>query len=995
MNIPQNSWPRAEWQEMSPAAPQTAESPFQVLAKQSPESLSSFPRRRSEPVLLPSSRALEPLQISSPILGQGLESFPPRFQLAQGQFGFQAPPQSLGLMPNWHLAQRRGSAPFPKIPLQFLVPAQTSTPSSPDDPSDRLVMEGYAEVAGEMADEALGIPEIFFNKIAVKLIIEEAMQWIQDSMDHDVVDYENGDVFEYVLNTMVGIVKVMQQDGSINSFNDIFEETYDPKMMPEFRNAVKCQLAENPEIQTRLREVKEVVAADLGSALSFYVKAHHTSQFREEVLLCGFLHEVLEEEEDNDRKVIVFAKAIAILNENSRVQELMENSDAMASDFQALKNLKSALIAEWDGNSELRSEIQGMQETFQIALEESFDYKFSHSRQIECQNFALMFCLDFLHKFSKNDICKRRFMALAAAQWQVTASTRFNFQAVMRDLLKNKLYPQLILNGCTVMLKNFEKLVKTSQDFALSEQQIRSRNSAVCCILDGLREGIQGPLQPPALEPAPQPPTPKFAPQEPKDKKQNKSISFIFKILMMDHVLSRTMQQDSCIEKSEQAASVSLCFDHKAIQALFEQELNAEDIIKLDMKPLSELIKAICCLFDAVVEEGAPDLLPKQVKDGNKAIVTFVDTVIGEIKKMSNEPYFIQDTLMVSRTMATKSPAIALNYQKMHSLFYNALDHAGARTFAGIPEALGTFKSAMRRIFPPPPKPVPVAVKLASPKAKKPKAGGESAMVSAPTLPPAPPLAWGPAQGVPAMVSPSAFPMLPPTPRQETQMSRQREAHRVALARKVISFEGGVFSLSSGAAHMYHNVVNADIKDGICAYVSSLRRTSCGQMKLAFEDRIVEISFSDSKEFSRDAKLHIKSIKLSPPLEGHAVFIPEESEGINRHEEGRFIKVSQSFRRNLDRMMERPPHGFIDVNKWRIFVDKFLFECTDSKNENSIQGVNKEGSHCTVRYRVGDQSKAFGLWLTHGGDRVRLSSKGILNALEVMSKICYVPEEEE
>jgi chaperonin cofactor prefoldin len=919
------------------------------------------------------------------------------------------------------------------------------------------------EAIEEMVDGVLSFSDIHLSRIAAKLIIEEA---ITSRMGE--FDYGNGDVFEWGNSIMGNIVEEMQKNDEVIRLSNLLASVgADDYAISQFRNAVRCELARNPNIRINPEIVSAAIAEDLGNALSVYA-VWHNDGLNESMLLNEFLCDKIQGDCGTAKRVAAMRAATHMRN-CPRIQEITAQIKAEMEggapfpDFQTLRNFREAIVSEWEANPALQAKMQKLEETFKIALEGCSPTK-SFPRQVELQNLALMnfLCFSIALIFaplggdllppsetfplpseilaslrdalaslrdalaspengavsamlntvstSLGTLCKARLAALISIPAPITASTEFNSKALIGELkgviadseniitgsgrtitnageitgkakgtavqltaeavrsLKRQQIIKRLLGEFETMLETFGNLVKINQGpTALSERQVTSKNGAVCCILAYLKDQL---ALPDAI------PIPKA--------------TAVSKILMIIDVLSGAQKAKSFVTE-ECPESALAYYDHGTVKNLLLAAL--KPLGKSVPKELSQIVTTMCHLLDsAVIDETTPDFSPEQVFAGNEAICNFLTEVekVGVAKAVPLE---------ILSMLVEQNPPIALNYQKIYNLLIDDKGVlCGVKNNPIIQGALALLKANMesKEIFPKPaPKPAPVPPpargKKGGPRLAAPPPGPmrtSAAAAASPFVPPPPP--------DPARTSAAATASPPDAQAQiERLEADKRAAHAKTLARGVIRCDNGdVFSLGTGAAHMYHDVANEGVREAIRAYVSDYRgNPPYGQMQLVLEDRTVDISFDGDKKLSQDAKLNIKSIKLAflPPEE--KAYVPGSSERPGMHQR-RCFKVSPHFRADLDAMLAMPRGSQVEVSKVNTFMWRLIAECRDSKNAEFLQRIDSRGSHHVIHYKVDGQRQAFGLWLPHGdqrGGRVRLSSGGILSALEIMAEICYVP----
>ncbi|MDR2435835.1 MAG: hypothetical protein LBD33_00770 [Puniceicoccales bacterium] len=194
-------------------------------------------------------------------------------------------------------------------------------------------LTGCNVIAG-MVDEILSRPDIHLSRIAVMVIIGEAMIEFQNRFGG--FDYGNGDVLECAQYTMSGVIKEVQQDGEAKRINDLFTdgEVSDGSermlgFISEFRSLVGHELQINRNIQLILANLEEVRVEITRSNFGYIIPhlydlwcgADFSIEDKVSLLLHGFLCSALRV--GGDRGSQVAWVVVARLSQCQQIQEIV------------------------------------------------------------------------------------------------------------------------------------------------------------------------------------------------------------------------------------------------------------------------------------------------------------------------------------------------------------------------------------------------------------------------------------------------------------------------------------------------------------------------------------------------------------------------------------------------------------------------------------------------------------------------------------------------
>ncbi|MDR1457553.1 MAG: hypothetical protein LBI47_01740 [Puniceicoccales bacterium] len=165
------------------------------------------------------------------------------------------------------------------------------------------------------------------------------------------------------------------------------------------------------------------------------------------------------------------------------------------------------------------------------------------------------------------------------------------------------------------------------------------------------------------------------------------------------------------------------------------------------------------------------------------------------------------------------------------------------------------------------------------------------------------------------------------------------------------------------------------------------------ELKVKSQGRRIKVHFNKSEEWDEIRRLELDVQKEQgdspPPLESKTSEMPLyeiPSEPL------KLIGVSAKFRKRLSNLLDRtkPSKGSrtgVSVNTFKRFVANFI------KQYGNQVTISENGSHCHIQTLM-EPPVSFGLWKPHFKGEVHQNTHGVGNALEIMDKICFVPDPE-
>ncbi|MDR2777058.1 MAG: hypothetical protein LBB17_03405 [Puniceicoccales bacterium] len=169
------------------------------------------------------------------------------------------------------------------------------------------------------------------------------------------------------------------------------------------------------------------------------------------------------------------------------------------------------------------------------------------------------------------------------------------------------------------------------------------------------------------------------------------------------------------------------------------------------------------------------------------------------------------------------------------------------------------------------------------------------------------------------------------------------------------------------------------------------------QLTMDLPGRKVWVTFTKSEELDEITELTIQKLTTqqkakkgsaaAPPPPPAAPEMPEYEVPLEPIE---LIAVSQKFRGKLDALLDdiKPHeggHAGIDTGKFAAFGKQFMGQC------RARISISDKGSHFHIQTKT-EPPVSLGLWKPHFDGQVYYSTGGVGEALEIMDKICFVPE---